>query len=248
MNAVKDKYYQANSASFGYSHDMRLFKHYDYRCLKPKESIMLQSTNVNCPIYYILQESLASDSSKWPHYDMKGFRAAKTEAELKSVREIRFNKLFFNFEDPDTWKKMMNPSNKKHGLKLWRQTYGFDFASYHACFNCRYQCIKEEFGKFATNCRNEGGFFKCCVRQVNLRPYENIRYELKKQGLIESGPSEEELRCPKLDDNCYMCLMTYVCTKKDPFTGGIIQEFKTSKTIRENWKVGGSVPVSIRID
>ena len=47
--------------------------------------------------------------------------------------------------------KMMNPSNKEHGLKLWRQTYGFDFASYHACFNCRYQCIKEEFGKFATN-------------------------------------------------------------------------------------------------
>ena len=36
MNAIKDKYYQANSASFGYSNDMRLFKHYDYRCLKPK--------------------------------------------------------------------------------------------------------------------------------------------------------------------------------------------------------------------
>ena len=33
--ARKDKYYQSNSAAFGYSHDMRLFKHYDYRCLKP---------------------------------------------------------------------------------------------------------------------------------------------------------------------------------------------------------------------
>ena len=36
--ARKDKYYQSNSAAFGYSHDMRLFKHYDYRCLKPKAS------------------------------------------------------------------------------------------------------------------------------------------------------------------------------------------------------------------
>ena len=190
-------------------------------------------------VIFTLQASVPS--SKWPHYEMKGFRAAKTESELNSVKEISFNRLFFNFEDPRTWKTMMNPKNKKDGLDLWKETYGFDYASYRACYTCRYKCIREEYSKFAMKCKEDGGFFKCCVRQVNLQPYENIRYELKKQGLIESGPTKDELTCPKFPDNCNMCFITFVCTKKDFLTGRVIQEFKTK--VKDNWKVGGSVPV-----
>ena len=179
---------------------------------------------------------------------MKGFRAAKNKSELKEVGEFLFNKFFFNFEDPETWQRLMNPIGKENGRSLWRTTYGFDFAAYNACFKCRSQCMKEEFGTFAKKCRQEGGFFKCCVRQANLQPYEHIRYELKKQGLIKSGPSEEDLTCRESNDNCNMCFITYVCTKRNPLTGGIVQEFKKGKKIRDNWKVGGSVPVSKSIN
>ena len=55
----------------GYSLDMELYKKPDYRCLKPKPGL---------------------PSSKWPHYDMEQFRAAKTEKELQKVEEIPFNK------------------------------------------------------------------------------------------------------------------------------------------------------------
>ena len=50
---------------------MELYKKPDYRCLKPKPGL---------------------PSSKWPHYDMEQFRAAKTEKELQRVEEIPFNK------------------------------------------------------------------------------------------------------------------------------------------------------------
>ena len=47
-------------------------------------------------------------SVKWPHYEMSGYRAAKTVKELSEVEEIPFDKYFFNFEDPQVLNVMSN--------------------------------------------------------------------------------------------------------------------------------------------
>ena len=67
---------KAFGARAGYSLDMELYKKPDFRCLKPKPDL---------------------PSSKWPHYDMGQFRAAKTKEELQKVEEIPFNKETFLF-------------------------------------------------------------------------------------------------------------------------------------------------------
>ena len=58
---------QVITAKIGFQTDMRMYKAPDYRCLKPIPSM---------------------HSSKWPHYDMIGFRAAKTKQELGIFDEI----------------------------------------------------------------------------------------------------------------------------------------------------------------
>ena len=87
----------APTASFGFSTDMRMYKSYDFRCLKPKDDIPIE---------------------KWPHYEMHGYRAAKTEEELDVVEEIPFDKYFFNFEDPEVLNAMTDGTEK--GRKYWR--------------------------------------------------------------------------------------------------------------------------------
>ena len=64
-----------------------MYKSYDFRCLKPMSGV---------------------SSVKWPHYEMSGYRAAKTEEELSEVEEIPFDKYFFNFEDPQVLNVMSN--------------------------------------------------------------------------------------------------------------------------------------------
>ena len=133
-------------ATFAYFNDMRLFKQNDYRCLKASNSVKPE---------------------KWPHYEMKGYRNAKTSEDLEKVKEIEYNKYFNNFEDPKVFKEMMNT---KKGSKLWQKTYGFDFFSFNhrrkqpaMDYYCFRYCYKEERGEFARYCRKEGGFFKCCL-------------------------------------------------------------------------------------
>ena len=91
----------------GFSIDMTMYKGYDFRCLKPKAGM---------------------SSEKWPHYEMHAFRAAKTKEELKKVEEIPFDKYFYNFEDPEVLKSFTDGSDK--GLKLWKRTFGFDWAQW----------------------------------------------------------------------------------------------------------------------
>ena len=64
-----------------------MYKSYDFRCLKPTTGV---------------------SSVKWPHYEMSGYRAAKTVEELSEVEEIPFDKYFFNFEDPQVLNVMSN--------------------------------------------------------------------------------------------------------------------------------------------
>ena len=60
-------------AGGGFLTDQPMYKNSDFRCLKPISGVK---------------------SSKWPHYEMKGFRAAKSDEELSKVAEVPFDKFF----------------------------------------------------------------------------------------------------------------------------------------------------------
>ena len=109
---------------------------------------------------------------KWPHYEMQGFRKARTEKDLAEVEEIPFDKYFMNWEDPSVLKAMTDGSKK--GLELWKKTYGFDWADWLEGQGSG-KLSQKSFGKiiaicesderwssFAQNCKKSGGFFKCC--------------------------------------------------------------------------------------
>ena len=178
---IKGQKSGAPTAVLGYSTDMRMYKSYDFRCLKPKDGVPIE---------------------KWPHYEMHGFRAAKTEKELDKVKEIPFDKFFFNFEDPNILKAMTDGTEK--GLHLWKQTYGFDWADWSlghganvSFYENRKHCLLAEYGKFAQECKKKGGFFKCCIQALRMDQFHRIRYELKKRKLIKEGPSK--LYCGEYD-------------------------------------------------
>ena len=137
----------SKDAAWGFSNDARLYKNYDFRCLKPKAGVPIED---------------------WPHYEMKGFRAAKSKQELEEVEEIPFDKYFFNFEDPQVLKAMTDGTEK--ALSLWRKAYGFDWADFtqgrghEVKLRKLYQhCLEAEYGDFAQQCKGDGGVFKCCT-------------------------------------------------------------------------------------
>ena len=151
---------------------MTMYKGYDFRCLKPKAGV---------------------PSEKWPHYEMQAFRAAKTKEELKKVEEIPFDNYFFNFEDPEVLTAFTDGSDK--GLELWKRTYGFDWADWDYgkkeegnSIKVQEHCLQAEYSSFAQDCKENGGFFKCCQPGFRLDQFHLIRYELKKRNLIENGP------------------------------------------------------------
>ena len=43
----------------------------------------------------------------------------------KQARSVKFDKRFFNFEDPEVFKEMTGEEMSKN----WKETYGFDFAA-----------------------------------------------------------------------------------------------------------------------
>lgn len=214
------------SATDGFKIDRHLWKNRDYRCIKPKD-------NVN--------------PENWPHYEMEGYRNAKTKEELESVEEHEFDRNFFNLEDPEVWKKY---TNQKSGPKRWRKTYGFDFAAiidqmggHSNNTPCYIDCFKAENEGFAKKCKKEGGLFKCCLLSLRLDRYEVTRYELAKEELIEAGtgPTKDTRKClPDRFSQCSMCGTTYICAKKNVLTGVVEEEFKTPYTTTH--KIGGRIP------
>ena len=139
---------QRVSAAMGFMTDWKMWKGSDYRCLKPREE---------------------SEPEDWPHFEMKGYRAAKNTEELEIVQEIKFDKYFFNFEDPKIFNEMIKENKREN---IWKTTYGFDFVSFndrdrnnsHLPFSkCYIKCFIAEYQVFATECRKKGGLFKCCM-------------------------------------------------------------------------------------
>ena len=188
------------NAAIGFSTDALMYKENDYRCLKPKKNV---------------------PSKDWPHYEMEAYRKAKTESDLRKVKEIPFDINFFNWEDPEVWKAFT--SSRQNSIKVWKKTYGFDFVGIMPgighetnSLSCQEHCLKEEFGSYAKKCRKDGGFFKCCVLKLTISIFETIRYELKKMHLIEHGPNKSDIQCDVTMEEglCHFCLVTHVCAKK----------------------------------
>ena len=88
---------QKINAKIGFETDMKMWKNNDFRCLKP--------TDIHNP-------------EEWPHYEMHGYRAAKNKEELEKVKEIRFDKYFFNLEDPQVFMEMIKGENRENIWKM----------------------------------------------------------------------------------------------------------------------------------
>ena len=138
--------HQHIDAQMGFSTDSKMWKNHDNRCLKPKKDLKAKD---------------------WPHYEMNGYRAAKTQEELNNVMEIEFDKYFFNFEDPKIFEEMIKGDEREN---LWKKTFGFDYVSFndrknsHSVFaKCYINCFKAEQKSFARKCKKKGGLFKCCM-------------------------------------------------------------------------------------
>ena len=71
LRYISHHHCQGIGAATGYLVDLKMYKFPDFRCLKAKAGV---------------------GSSEWPHYEMAGHRAARTERELEKVEEIPFNK------------------------------------------------------------------------------------------------------------------------------------------------------------
>ena len=191
------------SAILGFSTDIKMYKSNDFRCLKPKDGVPIE---------------------KWPHYEMHGYRAAKSEEELEEVEEIPFDKYFFNFEDPEILNAMTDGTEK--GLNLWKRTYGWDWAAWipsSFTFSSsatdlpkgREHCLQAEYDDFAQNCKNNGGFFKCCLKSIAVDIYHLIRYALKTgYKLIKEGPNKPYCGEYIGQGFCYLGLATHSCTYK----------------------------------
>ena len=130
----------------GFNTDRKMWKVNDFRCLKPKEDV---------------------NPEDWPHYEMHGYRAAKNKEELENVKEIAFDKYFFNLEDPRIFMEMMKGAKRK---EIWKSTYGFDYVAFNdkkkarvANYKCYKYCLIAEHKQFARKCRRNGGQFKCCM-------------------------------------------------------------------------------------
>ena len=184
-----------------YQTDHSMYKAPDYRCLKPKKGV---------------------PSSEWPHFEMDGFRAAKTKRELANVKEMKFDKYFFNFADPSILQEMTD-MNLRTTSQLWKDTYGFDTVNFIESDHedddgtpCAVDCLNAEFSSFAQRCKEAGGVFKCCMQVLLVGKFDMVRYNLKRWGLIETGPSRESVKCGQgfVADGCNMCTTTQFCSYK----------------------------------
>jgi len=202
-----------NALSNIYSRD-NFLKRQDTRCLKPYSD---------------------DDPEKWEHYDPDDFADAVDEAQLSKAKSVKFDKRFFNLEDPAVFEKMTGKDFKKQ----MKETYGFDFVARliksrhpHSHRNrnmvakCAKNCIKAEYSNFAKKCRNKGGLFKCCISRFSFEVFENTRKELKKMGKISKTTNvcgEKE----KISGICTFCTSSYFCSSWDRETNSVTQEYKT---------------------
>jgi len=130
------------------------YKDNDERCLKPEYS----------------EGKKPENPEKWDYYDPDEFYDATTQETLDKAKTYKFDKNFFNFEDPEVLYSFMDPKQKS----IWRKTYGFDYVNIEDLKDPTKKPMEESYvecertrrrSKFAQTCRKNGGFFNCCLKR-----------------------------------------------------------------------------------
>jgi len=196
-------------------YDMRatktFYKDYDNRCLKPEYR----------------KDKKPKYPAKWDYYDPDDYYYATTQEALDKAKTIKFNKNFFNFEDPEVLYSFMDPKQKS----IWKKTYGYDYVNMeHSLENPSEKTYVEcertrRRSKFAQTCRKDGGFFNCCVKKTWLGEFQKIRQNLTQEKLIEETVSDKKLEKENFFGS--MITMTYSCAQNDKYSGDIKLKSKT---------------------
>merc|ERR1719239_1698379 len=184
------------------------YKGYDNRCLKPDDN---------------------KPAEKWDHYDPDEFYEAITKEKLDQAKTWKFDKNFFNFEDPSVMKKFTD--QKKDNV--WKKTYGFDDVHVvpEGTDNRLYPemiqaCLKKEKkSRFAKKCRKDKGFFKCCNTVLALATFVDARQYLINQSHIERSPFDDGI-----PPGVCVAVVTYSCTLQDTSTGELITRYNRPET------------------
>jgi len=137
----------------------------------------------------------------------------------------------------------MNLTDPKGNSEIWKDIYGFDYslpvdlAGWEKTdtlnsldsplqvtgLNCSKQCMyAENFSEFAKKCRKDGGHFKCCLTNMHISVFDDVRKGLQKLGLIDSDPFEGRDLTQR-----FHCSLTYSCTKQDVQSGKLTTEYNT---------------------
>jgi len=187
-------------------HELRamnlMYKGYDNRCLKPNDS---------------------KDPELWDHYDPDDFYHATSQEMLDKAKIQKFDKNFFNFEDPEVYHRFLDPNS----TEIWRQTYGFDNTCIYKVFSgnlpedklpfvrCNVEsykkCMKASKSSFAKKCRSDNGLFKCCQKSIWFGAFHDTRQKLYSAGLIKKDPAEDAIT----NYGAAAWVMTFFCTYKD---------------------------------
>jgi len=194
------------SASEKFNSVATIYKSTDYRCLKPYSH---------------------KDPTKWRKYDMHAFRRAFDNYSLSKVDSFKYDNNFFNWIDPNVMKQFVSKSYKK----VWRETYGFhntfaasDELNREEMVPCFKKCAKLEKTKFAEECHEMGGLFKCCVNAWNIKSYEETRNKLIRNKLIKDI---ETTYCDTVGnpEKCNPCMADGFCSIKDKKSGKVDKIF-----------------------
>jgi len=212
-----------------------IYKDHDYRCLKPFSH---------------------KKPERWQTYEMHQFREAANEKKLAKVNSFKYDKNFNNWIDMDVLKEY----TKNTFGKAWKQSYGLENVrslprnpptnqtkpedKNSGIVNtdiCGEDCIDMERSKFAKKCKKRGGFFKCCMRTLNLHGYEDTRNALIEKNLIKGrSTSMCGMNAKKERDPCMFCHIVGQCTErkkngklKHTFKGAYQNEYKVPGLSRQ---------------
>ena len=146
-----------------------MYKNWDYRCLVPYSD---------------------KDPTKWKTYEMHDYRSAFNEKTLKKVGKFKFDKNFFNWEDPKVLKYFT-----KSTKKAWKKTYGFPYVS------------AISWNGISVSPSNTTKCFKKCARYVSSYFTKSSYFNIKNSRSIPSLPKNVERRADSSNVVLQLCTL-----------------------------------------
>ena len=92
-------------------------------------------------------------------------------------------------------------------------------------FPCLKLCLKLENSYFARKCRENLGYFKCCLDYFIIETFELVRNKLIREGLMHGRQTTFCKGRESGMSKCRYCTMGAMCSKKNPVTGFVDSTF-----------------------